>query len=186
MKTRVKKLALAIVLLAGCSQDLSKAPIIAARPSAPPPKLPAPSTTWAPEFCRAGEDAGRGLTFTGACALQAASALCRAEEDDYFILVKRALAGGRVFNFYVNVERWHGAGDYRGLAQMQVSVRDGTRLYRWASFQGSLTIAGEGDALSVRIDGARLTAETGTPAAGEILVDGTVACTPSSEPHAAD
>ncbi|HEY2746594.1 MAG TPA: hypothetical protein VGL86_18305, partial [Polyangia bacterium] len=140
---------LATLALAACTKDLSSQPIVAQSQSpSPPPRAAAPALPgppWRAELCRPAVDAATGtLTFAGECAFAVAEpALCRPEEDDFYILVKRALAGGRSFNFYVNVERHHGPGVYDGQAQLHVTVRDGQALYRWSNFTGSITLAGD-------------------------------------------
>jgi hypothetical protein len=67
-------------------------------------------------------------------------------------------------------------------------VRDGQALYRWSTFTGSITLAGDAtksaDATRFTLHGARLDPEPGTLARGTILVDGTLGCVQSNEPPA--
>ena len=187
-----RRFMLGALALAACTKDLSSQPIIApASSSAPSTTSAAPAPAgppWRTERCRPEGDAAAGtLRFSGECNFaQATPALCRREEDDFYILVKRPLAGGPSFNFYVNVERHHGPGEYAGNAQIHVTVRDGAALYRWSNFTGTITLAGDtkksGDDTRASFHGVRLDPEPGTPARGTIIVDGTIPCVQSSEP----
>jgi hypothetical protein len=190
---RGARIALSVVALAACTKDLSSQPIVAQSQSpSPPPRAAAtpPGPPWRAELCRPAGDATTGtLAFSGECSFAVAEpALCRPEEDDFYILVKRTLAGGRAFNFYVNVERHHGPGEYLGHAQIHVTVRDGQALYRWSNFTGSITLAGDtatsANETHATLRGMRLDPEPGTLARGSIIVDGTLACVQSNEPPA--
>jgi hypothetical protein len=189
--------AVAAGTLAACTKDLTSQPIIGSAPSgatsAPSGATVASSAAgpaWRGELCRTAGDAERGtLRFSGECGFAVAGpALCRPDEDDFYILVKRALDSGRAFNFYVNVERHHGPGEYAGSAQIHVTVRDGAALYRWSNFTGTLTLAGDtkksGDDTRASFHGVRLDPEPGTLARGSIVVDGSIPCMQSSEPAA--
>jgi hypothetical protein len=187
------RLAFFVVGLAACTKDLSNQPIVSPSPSTAPRATVASAPSgppWRAELCRpAGDTAAGTLKFTGECTFAVAEpALCRPEEDDFYILVKRTLAGGQSFNFYVNVERHHGPGDYAGHAQLHVTVRDGQALYRWSNFTGSITLGGDtatsADETHATLRGMRLDPEPGTLARGSILVDGTIACIQSNEPPA--
>lgn len=184
-----------VAALAGgvaCTKDLSNQPIVAPAPSpstAPHAAAPA-GPAWRSDRCRSASDSADGpLKFSGECSFAVAEpALCRPEEDDFYILVKRTLAGGQAFNFYVNVERHHGPGEYLGKAQIHVTVRDGVALYRWSNFTGSITLAGDtgksADETHASFAGMRLDPEPGTLARGSIVVDGTIPCIQSNEPPA--
>jgi hypothetical protein len=176
--------------LLGCTRDLSERPILPPASASSEENGAAADRVavdrappWLPERCHlppeTGALDGRGLLVSGACDLAlAAPAICHAQEDDFYVVVERALSGGRIFHLYVNVERYHGTGDYRGLAQIHASVREGQALYRWTSFQGTVSLAGDEAARTVHISAATLPAEPGTPASGTILADGTLACRP--------
>jgi hypothetical protein len=192
MEARVKRRALCVMIVAAaaCTKDLSSQPIISSSPPAaaraPAPPVGAP---WRSELCRPTGPTDGALKFSGECAFgHGEPALCRPQEDDFYILVKRTLAGGQSFNFYVNVERHHGAGDYPGLAQIHVTVRDGQALYRWSNYLGTITLTGDSTKSAAKtrasLHGVRLTAEPGTLATGSIVVDGAVDCVESSEPPA--
>lgn len=183
----------AVALACGaCTKDLTNQPIVAPAPSpsAAPHAAAAAGPAWSSELCRPKGDSSDGpLRFSGECSFAVGEpALCRPEEDDFYILVKRTLAGGRAFNFYVNVERHHGPGEYLGKAQIHVTVRDGTALYRWSNFTGSITLAGDteksADETHASFRGMRLDPEPGTLARGSIVVDGTIPCIQSNEPPA--
>ena len=199
LEARVRRgaLLLVVVAAAACTEDLSDKPIIGAAPPSsvsssgvspsPKPALPA-GPPWRSELCRPRGDASAGsLRFNGECTFAVPEpALCRPDEDDFYILVKRTLAGGQSFNFYVNVERHHGAGEYDGNAQIHITVRDGAALYRWSNFTGTITLAGDtlkaGPDARFSLRGVRLDPEPGTLARGSIVVDGSAACQASTEP----
>ena len=182
--------ALAALALAACTRGSDEPTDLGAAPSGTttaPSGATAAGPTWRSELCHTAGDAGGTLRFSGECSFAVAGpALCRPDEDDFYILVKRTLDGGRAFNFYVNVERHHGPGEYAGNAQIHVTVRDGAALYRWSNFTGTLTLAGDtkksGDDTRASFHGVRLDPEPGTPARGSIIVDGTIQCMQSSEP----
>lgn len=191
----MKKLLLMALALIGCTQDLSNKPIIKSKAAATASSKPLPAVTLAPagppwnhEMCRPSDpDApprpNGTLTFSGECAFkQSEQGWCRPLDDDFYILERRTLAGGHWFIFYVNVERHHGPGDYPGLAQIHIEVRDGQSLYRWSNYQGSLLLTADArQHLRALFKGVRLTAEPGTLASGSIVVDGTVDCLDSSD-----
>jgi hypothetical protein len=173
------------LVLGGCTKELTDAPIL-------PPRAPATdagtakASTWRGDWCHVDEPAPsseRALSFAGECRLlQTSPALCRPEEDDFYVLVKRPLPGGRSLNFYVNVERFHGDGDYRSLAQLHVVVRDRGTLYRWANVQGDVVLSSSGEKRFITLRGVSLSAELGTPASGVIVLDGTLECSDSPAP----
>ena len=185
--SRARLLVVAALTLAACTKDLTSQPIIGAAPSGAATRRRrarrvAPSAAGPPGAASSAAPPATPrparLRFSGECSFAVAGpALCRPDEDDFYILVKRTLDGGRAFNFYVNVERHHGPGEYGGNAQIHVTVRDGAALYRWSNFTGTITLAGDtkksGDDTRASFHGVRLDPEPGTPARGTIVVDGT-------------
>lgn len=118
--------------------------------------------------------AGSDLTFTGPCAFhQAGPAYCRAAADDFYVLLKRALPGGRSLDLYVDVEFYRGPGDYPE-AQTLLLIQDGTRLYTWSNFRTRATVLPREAA--VRMEPAELRPEAGRAGSGVIGMQGTVAC----------
>ncbi len=189
MSARVWSTVLCALCCLSCTKRLSDRAIIPARDNNSTVSDVNTKVTWRAELCQPDSTkaplAGpkSGLTFGGECVLAATElAQCQPQEDDFYILAKRVLQGGRVFVFYVNVERYHGPGEYPALAQAHVMVRDGQTLYRWANFQSTLTLEpGTDNKTIVRLRGARLTAEPGTPTSGFITVDGEFECVPATE-----
>jgi hypothetical protein len=192
-----------ILIGASCTKDLSSTPLLPPA-RAIPPEVTAPAApagpVWMPEKCRLGTATdtarpGSVLRFAGACGLALSGpAVCQPASDDFYLLLRRPLAGGQSFTFYVNVERYQGPGAYEGLAQIQLAVREGRDLYRWSNFQGTLSVAPEAGtgarseakgfspAAQATFHEIMLSPEPGTSASGTIVIDGTVDCARSAEP----
>lgn len=126
----------------------------AAAPATPaPPVAPAlarrarPSAQWRPDACPPPADAASGpsdLSVTGPCAFEHRSAaICESLADDFLVAVSRKAANGATLVVYINVEQYHGPGDYDE-SQMFVAVQDGKSMYRWSNERGKITVgAGE-------------------------------------------
>jgi hypothetical protein len=178
--TRALVLVISLMFVGSCTDESSKKPILAS-PDAARTAWSAAPLTWRSELCRLapGEDASHGaettLTFRGECAFpQSAPVQCQAAADDFLVAAKRPLEGGRLFDFYVNVEQYHGPGNY-DVVQTYVFVRDGQVEYRWANRQGSATVKA-GPPMSVVFSNVRLEAVKGSPTSGSIVVDGEAPC----------
>ena len=60
---------------------------------------------------------------TGPCAFQhQGKFVCEPLADDFYISMTRKAAQGSTLMLYINVERYHGAGEYKG-AQMWIAVQ---------------------------------------------------------------
>ena len=98
---------------------------------------------WHPAGCPIPEEGGTGpssLTVTGPCAFQHRGKFsCEAIADDFYISMTRKAAQGATLMIYINVEGFHGAGEYKD-AQMWVGVQGRKEIYRWSSDSVALTI----------------------------------------------
>lgn len=157
---------------------------------------------WSRELCHPlAEDpvggAPSAMAVSGECDYtQQALADCHAKQDDFYIVSKRKLEGGRVLTLYINVERFRGAGDYEE-AQAHIWIGEGTGLYRWGNARGHLTLetgaevtpgdpthfasAGISDAVLPDIV---LDAEPGTLTSGQIKLSGKLRCLVKDGPDA--
>jgi hypothetical protein len=151
---------------------------------------------WKSAIClpqpeQAGGPAASDLSVRGECSFrQRASVICRAQGDDFYVVTRRNLAGGRVATVYFNIESFHGPGDYDE-SQTHVWIGDGQALYRWSNAHGKASLVASGPypsdgresaqfptagVTSVVLSEMVLAAEPGTGASGEIRVSGTLSC----------
>jgi hypothetical protein len=104
---------------------------------------PSPSPEWRPPGCPIPKEGGKGpssITVTGPCAFQhQGKFVCEPLADDLYISMTRKAAQGSTLMLYINVERYHGAGEYKA-AQMWIAVQGKKEIYRWSSDEVSLTI----------------------------------------------
>ena len=104
---------------------------------------PSGSNEWRPAGCPIPKDGGTGpsnLTVTGPCAFQhQGKFVCEPLADDFYISMTRKAAQGSTLMLYINVERYHGAGEYKG-AQMWVGVQGKKEIYRWSNDSVAVTI----------------------------------------------
>lgn len=119
------------------------------------PPLPAiataatsPASDPIPEFCPppAEDSPGPGnLIVNGPCGFEHRGAvICEASRDDFTVAFTRKAKGGAALVTFLNVEHYHGPGNYDG-AQMFVAVQSDATIYRWSSDNVNATVApGEG------------------------------------------
>ena len=104
---------------------------------------PSRSDDWRPAGCPIPKEGGTGpskLTVTGPCAFQHHGKFtCEALADDFYISMTRKAAEGATLMFYINIERFHGAGEYKG-AQMWIGVQGKKDIYRWSSDAVAITV----------------------------------------------
>jgi hypothetical protein len=121
---------------------------------------PAAAPNWRQPGCPPPPEASSGpSTFTaaGPCAFQHRAAVaCEALDDDFLVTLSRRAAGGVTLMVYINVEKYHGPGDYRD-AQIYLGLQDKFNIYRWSSDTLNITV-GSGEQ-SVTLPGTSLEAE---------------------------
>ena len=84
----------------------------------------------------------------GPCTFQHRSAVsCESALDDFILVMSRKAAGDATLMVYINVEKYHGPGDYDG-AQMFVGVQDKNSINRWSSDTVNITV-GPGEEFAV-------------------------------------
>ncbi len=133
---------------------------------------------WRPSLCpplpEAQAPAPSHLAFGGACAFDHASPVhCEVSQDDMYLTFSRPANEGAVVTLYVNVERYQGPGVYEA-AEVLLTVRDRTALFRWSGTSPHVTIeAGE---TAVRFERAALSPEPGTSTEGDEWMEGVAAC----------
>lgn len=134
------------VLLAGCGEDPAKSVKITDENRGPvtvvytSPK--GPDRDLLADYCPPEEDAAGPGTFaiSGPCAFQVRQPVhCEATGDDMIIAVARKARNAATAVFYLNVESYHGPGDYDG-AQAFVAVESGQNIYRWSNDEVHVTV----------------------------------------------
>jgi len=63
---------------------------------------------------------------------QKAQVSCEGSKDDFYAAFTRTAKNGATLVTYINVENYHGPGEYEG-AQMFVALQSGTSIVRWSS-----------------------------------------------------
>ena len=73
------------------------------------------------------------FTAAGPCTFKHRGAVvCEALDDDFLVTLSRKAAGGATLMVYINVENYHGPGDYRD-AQIFLGLQDKFNIYRWSA-----------------------------------------------------
>jgi hypothetical protein len=118
------------------------------------------ATDWRPPGCPPPPEASSGpssFTAAGPCAFEHRGAVaCESVADDFLVTLSRKAARGVALMVYINVEHYHGPGDYTG-AQIFVGLQDKINIYRWSSDTLNITI-GSGEE-SVTLPATSLEAE---------------------------
>jgi hypothetical protein len=160
------RLAVLLCLAAvGCDEDPARSVRIISRPVTPAavvtssaqllkaqepvaPLEPGEPRPWSPPGCPPPPDVAEGpssLVVTGPCAFAHKSEVdCEVTPDDMLVTLSRKAAHGATLMIYLNVEKYHGSGDYDE-AQMFVGVQDRSSIYRWSSDSVHVTV-GPGEA----------------------------------------
>ncbi len=104
---------------------------------------PAAATDWRQPGCPPPPEASPGpsaFTAAGPCTFKHRGAVaCEALGDDFLVTLSRKAAGGATLMVYINVEHYHGPGDYSG-AQIFLGLQDKFNIYRWSSDKLSITV----------------------------------------------
>lgn len=104
---------------------------------------PAAATDWRQPGCPPPPEAFPGpsdFTVAGPCAFKHRGAVaCEALDDDFLVTLSRKAAGGATLMVYINVEQYHGPGDYRD-AQIFLGLQDKFNIYRWSSDKLNITV----------------------------------------------
>jgi hypothetical protein len=104
---------------------------------------PAAATDWRQPGCPPPPEASPGpsdFTAAGPCAFKHRGAVaCEALDDDFLVTLSRKAAGGATLMVYINVEQYHGPGDYRD-AQIFLGLQDKFNIYRWSSDKLNITV----------------------------------------------
>ena len=166
-------LALSITAL-GCKPDPAKSvKIVAPAPAPPAPQAVLPA--WQPDFCALPpEDSAGSSNFVakGKCAFHhEGNAKCRGLTDDFHVMVVRKAAAQATVSVYINVEHYHGAGQYAG-AQMFLTFQNGENYYYWGGDSLHITVTPRERA--VVLTPYKLEAQP--PNTGTELVSGTFVC----------
>jgi len=164
---------MSLIVLA-CQPDAAKSVKIVA-PAPAPPAAQAALPPWQPEFCALPPEPSGGqsnMTVTGPCAFHhQASTKCRGVADDFHVVMLRRAAGDATVGLYINVEFYHGAGDYTN-AQAFLTLTNGKAYYHWSSDSVRITVTP--GLKSVVFPPTRLEAEP--PNTGTEVVEGTLWC----------
>ena len=104
---------------------------------------PAVATDWRHLGCPPPAEASAGpsdFTAAGPCTFKHRGAVaCEALDDDFLVTLSRKAAGGATLMVYINVEQYHGPGDYRD-AQIFLGLQDRFNIYRWSSDKLNITV----------------------------------------------
>jgi hypothetical protein len=154
METDVTRWPLAAVALGGLIALAHAAepanPSDKSRGATPAAAHPGEREPWR-KACPPPAEASRGpSTFkaTGPCAFEHTGTFaCEGLADDFYVSTTRKAANGATLTVYINVEKYHGPGDYTA-AQMWIGVQDKTFIYRWSSDNLDITV-GPGEAYAV-------------------------------------
>ncbi len=78
---------------------------------------------------------------TGPCAFEhKGEAECEAEFDDLLVTVFRPAKNAAEVMLFINIERYVGPRTYKGHNDMRVSVKDGSKIYRWTTAEFEATV----------------------------------------------
>jgi hypothetical protein len=103
---------------------------------------PPAATDWRQPGCPPPPEASPGpsdFTAAGPCAFKHRGVVaCEALGDDFLVTLTRK-AGGATLTVYINVEHYHGPGDYRD-AQIYLGLQDKFNIYRWSSDKLNITV----------------------------------------------
>jgi hypothetical protein len=142
MKRAVLMTIVAFAAIAACKPDPAKSVKIESAPAAAPaPEAVLPA--WKPENCTLEpEQKGKStLVAAGPCAIrQTGEVACRSLTDDMHVLFLRKAQNGGTVSVYINVETFHGPGDYTN-AQMFLTYQNGSSYYHWSNDSTRITVA---------------------------------------------
>lgn len=108
------------------------------------PSSPPVSAGWHPGACPPPAERGAGpstIKVTGPCGFQhKGEADCDADGDDLLVSVVRPAKNSAELMLFVNVERYVGPGEYKAPNDIFVSLKDGSKIYRWLSSRFDVTV----------------------------------------------
>lgn len=142
---RMAIFAVALLFTFGCDQDPAKSVKIIPRPASVPGATETAFTDskWHPAGCPPAKEEHTGPgTFkaSGPCTFdQTNNVKCIDKLDDFFVMANRVGPNGEKISIYINVEKYHGPGDYL-LAQAHINLESGGLLYRWTSDDVSIKV----------------------------------------------
>jgi hypothetical protein len=164
---------IALAAAVACKPDPAKAVKIVSAPPAPPAPI-AVLPPWQPGNCTLQPEKSGSSTFVaeGPCAIrQTGDVKCRSLTDDMHVLFLRKAKGEATVSVYINVETYHGPGDYNN-TQIFLTYQDGSSYYHWSSDSTRITVSpGE---KSVVLPGDTLRAEP--PNEGMEIISGKLHC----------
>jgi hypothetical protein len=118
------------------------------------PASAAAAAGWRPAGCPALGGPGQGpssLKVTGPCAFEyKGEADCEAVGDDLLVTLTRPAKGGAELMFHVNVERYVGPGKYKPPNDVFVSLKDGSKIYRWWTNEYEVTVGPKSKFVTLR------------------------------------
>lgn len=173
MKRTMLCAVIALAALVACKPDPAKAVKIESAPPAPPApeaKLP----PWKPDNCTLQPEKKGSSSFvaTGPCAIrQTGEVACRSLTDDMHVLFLRKAKGEATVAVYINVETYHGPGNYTN-AQMFLTYQDGSSYYHWSNDSTRITVSPGAKSVVLPVD--TLLAEP--PNEGMEIVSGKLHC----------
>jgi hypothetical protein len=116
------------------------------------------------------------LHLSGPCAFTEKSVgRCVKRVDDFYVYLAHDLTGEGRFILTVNVENYHGPGEYKSGAEVYLEITRNNQFYYWSVRHTTVTVT-EQSPPHVDIASASLPAQAGTPARGTQRVSGVVAC----------
>ena len=108
------------------------------------PTKRAAAKTWRPSECPPPPEKGLGpstIKATGPCAFEhKGEADCEAAGDDFLVTAVRATRNKAELLLFVNVERYVGPGKYKAPNDVYVSLKDGSKIYRWWTNRAEVTV----------------------------------------------
>ena len=121
---------------------------------AAPPSKPAAAGSWRPTACPPPAEQGEGpssVKATGPCAFEhKGEAECEAVGDDLYVTVIRKAKKAAELMFFVNVERFVGPGKYKAPNDVLISLKDGSKIYRWWTNQTEVIVGPESRYVTLR------------------------------------
>jgi hypothetical protein len=109
---------------------------------------------WRPAACPPVAERGTGpssIKVTGPCAFEhKGEAECDAEYDDFLVKVFRPAKNSAQMMLLINVERYVGPRTYKGHNDMIVSLKDGSKIYRWSTAEYEVTVGPGSKSVTVK------------------------------------
>jgi hypothetical protein len=147
-------LAIAAIVLAMAGPSAAQLPTQLPAQSSAQSSAPAPADSkWRPAGCPPLPETGTGqsnVKVTGPCGFDhKGDAECEAAGDDLLVTVVRKGRNDSELMLFVNVERYVGPGKYRAPNDLFVSLKEGSKIYRWYSNRFVATVGPESKSVTV-------------------------------------